>query len=696
MKKQIKKNIDETVMRQKAVEQLKLKYSKTDLLTSEKDMLKLIHELQVHQIELEMQNEELVIATKMAKMAEEKYVELYDFSQSGYLSLSKDGKISTLNFTTAKMMGKERSTLLKKQFSIFISENTRGTFNTFLNNIFTSKVKQVCDVVISIDNNLPIYVNIAGVISLNNEICNLTLVDITKRKLSELNLIKEKEKVAISEAKYKEIIDRVDDAIFGYDPDSFEIVEANEATSKIYGYDKEELIGLSSLKFSDQEWESRATIDEVLKKGETFVKVRRHKKKDGTPIFVQIQSYKIFMDGKPLIFVVSHDITSNLKYEKELIEAKEKAEQSDRLKSAFLANMSHEIRTPMNGIIGFSGLLKNIDLNSEKQQEYIRVIEKSGDRMLNIINEIIDISKIESGLMKVHISNVNVNQCLEDNYRFFKPEAAKKNIELKLAKVLNTNEAIIKTDQDKLSGVLINLIKNAIKYTDKGSIEFGCSLNNSKNELKFYVKDSGIGIPVHRQNAIFERFIQADIEDKMVRQGAGLGLTISRAYVDMLEGELWLESKENEGSTFYFTLPYKNHVTIESVYLKSNTDMQNRLKMLKILIVEDDESSNELLTLLVSKFGEEIISVNNGIKAVEACKNNPDIDLILMDIQMPDMNGYEATKLIREFNKNVVIIAQTAFALAGDKQKSIAVGCNDYISKPIKMDQLGLLIQKYF
>lgn len=688
--------MEASILRQKALEQLKLKQSKSSLLTSEKDMKRLIHELQVHQIELEMQNEELVIATEKTKLAEEKYTELYDFAPSGYVSLSKEGRISTINFKAARMIGKERLYLLKKYILIFISENTQTIFNDFLENIFTQKIKQSCEVVFTIKNNLPLYVNIEGVISNNNEFCNLTLVDITKRKLTELNLIKEKEKKELSESKYKEIISRVDDAIFGYDPDTFEIVEANNATSKIYGYDHSELIGMSCLKFSRELDKTKVTSEEIKHSGVAFVKVRRHKKKDGTPIFVQIQGYKIFMNEKPFVYVVSHDITSNFKYEKELIIAKEKAEESDRLKSAFLANMSHEIRTPMNGILGFSELLKQVDLKSENQQEYIKIIEKSGNRMLNIINEIIDISKIESGLMKIYTSDVDVNHCLEDNYVFFKPEAEKKNIELKFPKLLSFIDAITKTDPDKLNGILVNLIKNALKYTNSGSIEFGCNLNNSKTELQFYVKDTGIGIPKDRQAAIFKRFIQADVEDKMARQGAGLGLTISSAYVKMLKGKLWLESEVNVGSTFYFTLPYRNEAIPEAVVFEEKIKKQKPTKNLKILIVEDDKYSNQLLTYMLSDFGKEIMNVSSGSEAIEICKNNPDIDLILMDIQMPEMNGYEATKQIREFNKKVIIIAQTAFALSGDREKSIEIGCNDYITKPIKKDELMSLVNKYY
>ena len=238
---------------------------------------------------------------------------------------------------------------------------------------------------------------------------------------------------------------------------------------------------------------------------------------------------------------------------KELIKAKEKAEESNRLKSAFLANMSHEIRTPMNGILGFVGLLKEPKLSGEKQQKYIQLVEKSGARMLNIINDIVSISKIESGILDVHLSKMNINNQLQFVYDSLKLDADNKNLNLSFNCPLPEEKAIIKTDSEKFYSILSNLVKNAIKYTDKGTIEFGYA--NKGNEFEFYVKDTGIGIPKDRQEAIFERFIQADIFDKMARQGAGLGLTISRAYVEMLDGKIWVISEEAKGSTFFFTIP---------------------------------------------------------------------------------------------------------------------------------------------
>ncbi|MFA5971589.1 MAG: ATP-binding protein [Lentimicrobiaceae bacterium] len=384
---------------------------------------------------------------------------------------------------------------------------------------------------------------------------------------------------------------------------------------------------------------------------------------------------------------------------KELSQAKVAAEDGNRLKSAFLANMSHEIRTPMNGILGFAGLLKNSSLTGEEQQEYIRIIEKSGVRMLNIINDIIDISKIEAGLMKVDMKESNINKQIEYIYTFFKPEVEDKGIQLSFKNTLPLKKAIIITDREKLYAILTNLVKNAVKYTNKGTIEFGYNLvgQHAAPLLRFYVKDTGIGIPADRQKAIFERFIQSDIEDKKAQQGAGLGLTITKSYIEMLGGTIWVDSEEGKGSTFYFTIPYIAEQEEKSTFNNtvSSDRAKNQVKNLKILIAEDDEESEILISIMVKMFSKEILKVRTGLEAIEACRANPGIDLILMDIRMPEMGGYEATRQIRQFNKEVIIIAQTAYGLSGDREKALDAGCNDYISKPIISTTLIELIQKH-
>jgi signal transduction histidine kinase/CheY-like chemotaxis protein len=381
----------------------------------------------------------------------------------------------------------------------------------------------------------------------------------------------------------------------------------------------------------------------------------------------------------------------------ELRIAKEKAEESDRLKTAFLANMSHEIRTPMNGIIGFADLLKEQNLTDSEQKEYVNLIKKSGIRMLNIINDLIDISKIEAGQTEIVFSACNVNEQIEFIYYFFKPEAENKGLQLIFHNGLPEKEALINTDREKIYAILTNLIKNAIKYSDNGTIEFGYFLGVVEPiELTFYIKDMGIGIPKEKQKYIFDRFVQVDFADKKARQGTGLGLSITKSYVEMLGGKIWLESEVGKGSTFYFTIPYNlEQVPVDSIQnISTQYAEKHPVKNLKILIADDDEISEILLAEVIKNYSTDVLFVKTGLEAIVACRMHPDIDMVLMDIQMPDMDGYEATREIRKFNKNVFIIAQTAYVLTGDREKAIAAGCDDYVSKPINKMKIIELIQK--
>jgi PAS domain S-box-containing protein len=394
--------------------------------------------------------------------------------------------------------------------------------------------------------------------------------------------------------------------------------------------------------------------------------------------------------------VIISDITAMKKTEKDLIVAKEHAEESDRLKSAFLANMSHEIRTPMNGILGFTELLKMSDITSEQQQAYLDIIKKGGERMLNIINDIIDISKIESGQMQVYISRTNINELIETISSFFMPEAEAKGIHLLYKISLTDEESVIRTDPDKVCAILTNLVKNAIKFTRAGYIEYG--YEKKEGFLEFFVKDTGIGIKPEQKEFIFERFRQGSDSITRNYEGTGLGLSISKAYVQMLGGQIWFESEFGKGSFFSFSIPYDSPSDSKASPTEASPELveNHKLKPLFVLLAEDDKPSELLIARLAGPFCKKLLKVTTGPEAVEACRNNPELDLILMDVKLPDIDGYQATRQIRQFNKNVVIIAQTAFGLMGEKDKALSAGCNDYISKPINRSVFLGLLNKYF
>ena len=397
-----------------------------------------------------------------------------------------------------------------------------------------------------------------------------------------------------------------------------------------------------------------------------------------------------------LLQLIAHELSIIIERKKmiqDLVAAKERAEESDRLKSAFLANMSHEIRTPMNGIMGFAELLKEPKLTGEEQQLFIEIIEKSGERMLNIINDLINISKIESGQMDVHNSVTNINEQLEFLFNFFKLEAKQKNLQLIVNCPLPNNKSIITTDKEKVYAILTNLIKNALKFTKSGSIEYGYQFAESK--LIFYIKDTGIGIPQNKQKNIFERFVQANSGMTGGHEGAGLGLAISKAYVEMLGGEIWIESEEGKGTCFYFTLPGLMNSEIDLAEVKNITKENEHERMdATVLIAEDDEISLMYLTYILKNSYLRLLVAKTGIEAIEFCRKHQDIELVLMDINMPDMDGHTASKMIKEFRPLLPIIAQTGFALDEEKEK-YSDTFDDYITKPIKIDELRQKMKKY-
>jgi PAS domain S-box-containing protein len=420
---------------------------------------------------------------------------------------------------------------------------------------------------------------------------------------------------------------------------------------------------------------------------------------DGHRVYLDTIKAPMFDDNHNLMGVlgIGRDITERKDAEKALMKAKERAEESDRLKSAFLANMSHEIRTPMNGILGFTGLLKEPHLTGEEQKEYIAIIEKSGDRMLNIINDIISISRIESGQIEVSLSDTNVNEQIKEIFNFFKPEAELKNLHLFYSELANSHTANIRTDKDKFFAILTNLVKNAIKFTRTGSIEIG--YEKKGDFLEFFVKDTGSGVSEELKDLIFDRFRQGSESLNRNYEGAGLGLSISKAFVEVMGGKIWVESslqKKNSainkepGSSFFFTIPWN---PIQEVRLAIIDEAEKNSGNLKILIVEDDAISEMYISAIIKKIALEVLYARNGFEAVETCRKRPDIDMVLMDMKMPGMDGYEATRNIRKFNSDVLIIAQTAYGLSGDKEKAIDAGCNDYVSKPVSRGMLLKIIK---
>lgn len=382
------------------------------------------------------------------------------------------------------------------------------------------------------------------------------------------------------------------------------------------------------------------------------------------------------------------------KIENELKKALEKAQESDKLKSAFLANMSHEIRTPMNGIIGFSELFLNPKLSEIKRNKYAEIVINSSKQLLSIVNDILDISKIEAGVIKLNIESVNINKLLDDLYAFYKPIAQENNLSLHCKKELGNFKSVVRIDKTKLHQVLTNLLSNAFKFTSKGCVEYGYQL--IENKLQFYVKDTGVGIDKKLQNEIFDRFTQVNQKLSKKNKGTGLGLSISKKFVELFNGEIWISSNK-QGTTIFFTIPYikPEVISISTVVEEKKQIFQVENKEITILVAEDEEYNMLYINELFSNTKIKIIEANDGKKAVELSQKHPEIDMVLMDIKMPFMNGNEAMEEIKKTRPQLPIIALSAFAMESDKEDALNIGFDSYLTKPIDRKQLFEVIGKY-
>ena len=474
---------------------------------------------------------------------------------------------------------------------------------------------------------------------------------------------------------------------------------------EIYNVDKDTVITLELyLEFIYPEDHER--IFDAVKKAHDpngdgfFDVVHRIKRKDGTVRWIDTRSKTFFRgrgkDKHPVRTVGAvKDITEQKIAESELIAAKEKAEESDRLKTSFLQNMSHEIRTPLNAIMGFSSLLAE-EFDDKEQLEYLtKIIIQRGSDLLEIVNGILDLTIIESGQLSLNYEEYKLTHLfkeIESIYIDYRTRNSKEDIPLKLKLLYCDNDSIFYSDQGKLKQVLINLINNAYKFTSNGEIELCCDQVNP-GELIFYVRDTGIGIPPEKQEEIFKRFVQLDSESSRLYGGTGLGLSIVKGLVGLLGGEIQVESGPGKGSKFYFTLPIKpipsKHREKEGT-AKGDTTGHDDFSETSVLVVEDDKFNTIYLKKVLSGFNFRQYYAETGKDAVDIALNNH-IDLVLMDIRLPDISGYEATRQIKQRKPGIYILAQTAYSTEADRDKAFAAGCNDYISKPINRD---LLINK--
>lgn len=378
-----------------------------------------------------------------------------------------------------------------------------------------------------------------------------------------------------------------------------------------------------------------------------------------------------------------------IKQNRELQAAKERAEESDHMKSAFIQNMSHEIRTPLNAVMGFANMLGEDNLSKEKQQQFTGIIQNSSSQLLAIVNDILTISALESKKEKLNNEKVQLNQLLNELHSIFNNKINKNKLSLSISNGLDDASSEIYTDKTKLTQILTNLLSNAIKFTEEGFVNLGYVYKNQC--IEFFVKDSGIGIEKHLQEEVFGRFKQGDSSTSKKYGGTGLGLAISKALTELLGGKIWLDSFPGKGTTFYFTIPYKpvdQHIT-------NKAHEPNLNAPITLLVAEDDPHNFMLIQELLKKTQVRIIHAKNGIEAVEACKNSKDISVVLMDINMPEMNGIAALSIIKEIKADLPVIAYTAYANPREKSRILKHGFDDYLEKPFKKEKLLQLLMQH-
>jgi PAS domain S-box-containing protein len=620
-------------------------------------------------------------------LSETRYRRLFESAKDGILILDAEtGKIVDVNPFLIDLLGYSKEEFIEK----FIWEI--GSFQDVYENkekfeeLQSKEYVRYDDLPLVTSDGREIHVEFVSNVYLENKIkviqCNIR--NITTRRLSDLALRK-------SESHLRALVNTIPDLIWLKNTNGV-YLSCNPMFERFFGADENDIIGKTDYDYVDLELADffRKNDKKAMEAGKpttneewvTFAD-------DGHRALLETIKSPIYdSDGTVLgVLGIGRDITERKHAEMELISAKERAEESDRLKTAFLHNISHEIRTPMNAIVGFSAFLNEPDLTSDKRKDFTDIIIQSSDQLLAIIDDIIRIASIESGQEKIQESEIDINLVCKLLNEQFTPKTTDRNVQLNLKTGLPDDNAIISTDAIKLTQILTNLIGNAFKFTLRGYINFGYSVKN--NLLEFYVEDSGMGIPLDMQEKIFNRFRQVETTDNRNFGGAGLGLSISKAYVKMLGGSIWVNSELGKGSVFYFTIPFKNTNPKKNPDKLSNKDINLGLYSNKtLLIAEDNDSNFMLLNEMLAGSGINIIRAVNGVEAVKLCRSNPDIDLVLMDIKMPELDGYAATAQIKEFNPGLPIIAQTAYSTEVNKIKALECGCSDFICKPINKKML--------
>ena len=482
-----------------------------------------------------------------------------------------------------------------------------------------------------------------------------------------------------SEKRFRAFFEGHSAVILVFDPDTGSIIDANPAAVSFYGWPAETLRTMRIQQIDTSPADKITSNIEQVRASKQNEFLVQHRKADGSVRDVEVLSNTINIDGTDALYAIIHDITDR----------KQAAAENDRIKHSLLSNVSHELRSPIHGILGLSELLKDPDITRDEQLKYIGLICHGGQILLHLVNDLIDISRIEADKIKLQIAKTSVNQLLRDLHAFYEPKAIAKGLQFRCTAGLSDPDSFIETDGVRVTQILTNLIQNALKFTNSGSIDIGYVPKNSM--LEFYCLDTGVGIPSAMKEKIFDRFQQVDNPSIRNNEGIGLGLNISRSLVELLGGTIGVESEEGKGSRFFFTLPCN---PLDSIHAQPIKEPAKSSAATTILLAEDDKVSELLMRAILKKENMTILSAENGQIAVAMAANHPEINIVLMDINMPVMNGLEATKKIKQLRPDLPVIEQTAYTSSIERQKAQEAGCDGFITKPIRKGELVGLIKE--
>ena len=631
------------------------------------------------------------------RRSEHEFRKIFENVVDVFYETSLDGKLINVTPSVERLTQYTREELLGQSMAIFYHDP--GVRKSLLKELYEKGFVSDFEITLRDKDGTSIPASLSSRLICNEEGKPLSIVgsisDLTHRKRAEIQI--RQLSTALEQSPVPVIITDT----------ASKILYVNNSFTDFSRMDPEDVIGTTP----DEITRGQIRVSEnrkmwnTIQSGKIYKDEIRYTLRSGDKLWLSLTVSPVFDEHERATqyVVIIEDITERKVYEESLKKSKEKAEESDRLKSAFLANMSHEIRTPMNAILGFSSLLKEQRISPEQQAYYIDIINTKGRDLLRIISDIIDISRIEAGDLYIRMEPVEVFKFIRDIYEEFKEDAQLKtrsNLQFRLDIPDREKPLIINTDATRLKQVFVNLIQNSIKFTSKGFIEMGFELLEDNN-IRMFVRDTGIGIPQDKQKIIFDRFRQIDDSHTREYGGTGLGLAISQSLVETMGGELKVKSAEGHGSEFHFTHKYiltraPGPDQKDDLHKKGIQEARLDLSGRKILIVEDDGASYLFLETLLKKYNPEISWAKNGKQAMSSLKKPGKFDMIMMDIRMPDMNGLEATAKIRKKYPDLPIIAQTAYAQLTDRKAALDCGCNDYISKPISPVELKSILLKYF